>query len=226
LPTRFAATQQPNDVDTDSRFLLLWVVSIALVWVVVPSTRSWLDRQAHQLFTAARRSEVGSSGMASREDGERAGAAPSFAEVAVAANPAVVNVSGIRKATLVPPEGVLRLPKEGGSPDDSMNLFHPPTDAPVVRKQVQASGFAIRRDGTIITSREAVVPADEVIVRFPSDPHRYKAQVVASDAPSDVAVVRVADRSSTQSLAFGRRRRRASGIGCSRSATPSDSVKR
>jgi serine protease Do len=84
-----------------------------------------------------------------------------------------------------------------------MNLFHPPTDAPVVRTQVQASGFAIRRDGTIITSREAVVQADDVIVRFPSDPHRYKAQVVGSDAPSDVAVVRVTDRSSTQSLAFG-----------------------
>ncbi len=36
-----------------------------------------------------------------------------------------------------------------------MNLFRPPGEAPVIRKRVQASGFAIRDDGTIVTNRGA-----------------------------------------------------------------------
>ncbi|MGH7896946.1 MAG: S1C family serine protease, partial [Candidatus Binatia bacterium] len=174
-----------------ARILVLLVVSIGLVGIGF-SARHWLELRGDEIARAL---------PSFAENGERARTAPSFADVAAAANPAVVNVSGIRRASLLPPDGRLRgAPGEEGN---SMNLFRPPADVPVLRKRVQASGFAIRDDGTIVTSRGAVAEAGEVAVRFQSDPHRYKAEVIASDAPTDVAVLRVADRPKVPVLAFG-----------------------
>ena len=56
--------------------------------------------------------------------------------------------------------------------------------------QSLGSGFIISQDGFIISNNHVVRNADEVIVRL-SDRREYKAKVVGTDEPSDVALLKI-----------------------------------
>lgn len=59
---------------------------------------------------------------------------------------------------------------------------------PVIR--AQGSGFLISRDGYLVTNRHVVEKADEITVTFEGD-EKYKAEVVGSDARTDVALLKL-----------------------------------
>ncbi|HSD11489.1 MAG TPA: trypsin-like peptidase domain-containing protein [Candidatus Binatia bacterium] len=128
--------------------------------------------------------------------------ATSFAAAAAAAKPAVVNVVAKRKIAAPPSLGLS--PGEGEDEDSSGAPDEPsaPSSKPVLERKSLGSGFAIRGDGTIVTSRRAVEDAEQVTVRFANDPNPHVARVLGTDAATDLAVLKVSDAGTTPSLSF------------------------
>jgi serine protease Do len=162
--------------------------------LTLAAARATLDRRVADLAPGSQNVDVRRD-----ERGNDTTSPPSFADVAAAANPAVVHVSGTRKVVVSLP------PEQGLLPDspEKMPDSGPAANARSVREHVDASGFAIRDDGTIVTSRAAVADAEEVTVRFPSDPTPYKAKVIANDEPTDLAIIKVGNHHGVRTLSFG-----------------------
>lgn len=57
-------------------------------------------------------------------------------------------------------------------------------------RQGAGSGFIIESDGYIITNHHVVDGADEILVRM-ADRHEYKAELIGSDALSDIALLKI-----------------------------------
>ena len=57
-------------------------------------------------------------------------------------------------------------------------------------RQGAGSGFIIESDGYIITNHHVVDGADEIIVRM-ANRHEYKAELIGSDALSDIALLKI-----------------------------------
>lgn len=135
---------------------------------------------------------------------------PDFTRLVDRVGPAVVNVEAQGKS------GMRMIRRGGGNgnvPDDEMpeffrRFFGPdtpfpggphadgsdgpdglPGDGP--RPTSLGSGFLISADGYVLTNHHVVDGADEVTVKLP-DRRRFKANVVGSDAQSDVAVLKIA----------------------------------
>ena len=118
-----------------------------------------------------------------------ASAAPvaSYAPVVDRVMPAVVTVRVEKRASAVPTSGQV--------PDDDLlrRFFGPQTRIPRQPRGIErglGSGVIVSQDGYILTNNHVVDGADEVKVELP-DRHSYTAKVVGTDAPSDLAVIKI-----------------------------------
>ncbi|HIJ22579.1 MAG: Do family serine endopeptidase [Gammaproteobacteria bacterium] len=65
-----------------------------------------------------------------------------------------------------------------------------PTEPPQFESQAQGSGSILTEDGYILTNHHVVENADEIMVRL-YDHREFRAEVVGSDARSDIALIKI-----------------------------------
>jgi serine protease Do len=113
---------------------------------------------------------------------------PDFAPLVEAYGRAVVNVSMVAAR-----QDAARRP--GVTPDDPLYEFFerfgfpvPPAQLPPARGE--GSGFLISADGYVLTNAHVVERAREVTVRT-TDRREYRAKVIGTDKPTDVAVLKI-----------------------------------
>ena len=126
-----------------------------------------------------------------------------FADIVEASVPAVVNIETTRFGQRPDPDI-----QRGQAPEDVPDLFRrffepfgegSPRGRPDQRGG--GSGFIFREDGLIVTNHHVVEEADEIIVRL-ADRQEFVAELVGSDAETDIAVLRI-DADELPTLAFG-----------------------
>ena len=121
---------------------------------------------------------------------------PDFTELVERNRAAVVNISTTQRRTA--PVERPRMPKGFEIPDlpedspfhEFFRRFFGEGEIEEFDAQSLGSGFIISQDGFIISNNHVVRNADEVIVRL-SDRREYKARVVGTDEPSDVALLKI-----------------------------------
>src|SRR6056297_211474 len=131
-------------------------------------------------------------------------AAPAdFVDIVEASIPAVVNIETTRFGERPDPEV-----QRGQMPDDVPELFRrffEPFGDGMPRgrpdRRGGGSGFIVREDGLIITNHHVIEDADEIIVRL-ADRRELVAELVGSDAETDVAVLRI-DAEDLPTLGYG-----------------------
>ncbi len=121
--------------------------------------------------------------------------------------PAVVNVETIRFGS----RPTQRPESRGGSQEDLPDMFRRFFDFPFGEggpgprgqpdRRGGGSGFIISDDGLIVTNHHVIENADQVVVRL-ADRREFEAQIVGSDAATDVAVLRI-EAEDLPTLAFG-----------------------
>lgn len=126
-----------------------------------------------------------------------------FADIVEASAPAVVNIETTRFGERPDPEV-----QRGQMPEDMPELFRrffEPFGEGMPRgrpdRRGGGSGFIVRDDGLIITNHHVIEEADEIIVRL-SDRREFVAELVGSDAETDVAVLRI-DAEDLPTLEYG-----------------------
>ena len=123
-------------------------------------------------------------------------ALPDFTELVERNRAAVVNISTTQRRTV--PSNRPRMPRGFEIPDlpedspfrEFFRRFFGEGEIEEFDAQSLGSGFIISPDGFIISNNHVVRNADEVIVRL-SDRREYKARVVGTDEPSDVALLKI-----------------------------------
>ena len=121
---------------------------------------------------------------------------PDFTELVERNRAAVVNISTTQRRTV--PTDRPRMPRGFEMPDlpedspfrEFFRRFFGEGEIEEFDAQSLGSGFIISQDGFIISNNHVVRNADEVIVRL-SDRREYKARVVGTDEPSDVALLKI-----------------------------------
>lgn len=119
----------------------------------------------------------------------------SYANIVEAVTPAVVTVRSERRVRQVSQE----------MPDFFRDFFGergPAPRRPQPRAAGLGSGVIVRADGYILTNHHVIDGADQVTVEL-TDGRSYKAEVVGSDAASDLAVLKVADAKNLRTLPLG-----------------------
>jgi len=112
---------------------------------------------------------------------------PNFSELVKKNGPAVVNISSVQKMKNDP----RYYGRRGEEAPDILRYFFgdgfqfPPQD-----KKSLGSGFIISEDGYILTNNHVIKDADEVVVRL-QDRRELTAEVVGSDAQSDLAILKI-----------------------------------
>jgi serine protease Do len=110
----------------------------------------------------------------------------SFAATARRATPSVVNVFTTHHVKVTP----FGAPLGPGDPfDEFFRQFFPGMPREMEQKSL-GSGVIIDRDGYILTNHHVVANADEIQVKL-SDTRSFAAELVGSDARTDVALIRV-----------------------------------
>ena len=125
-----------------------------------------------------------------------------FTDLVEESIPAVVNIETTRFGTR-PSE---RTEGRGGRPEnlpDLLEEFFGPRGPRRGRpdRQGGGSGFIFSEDGLILTNHHVIEDADEIIVRL-ADRREYEAELVGSDAETDIAVLRI-DADGLPTLQFG-----------------------
>lgn len=131
-------------------------------------------------------------------------AAPAdFVDIVEASTPAVVNIETTRFGERPDPEV-----QRGQLPEDMPELFRrffEPYGEGMPRgrpdRRGGGSGFIVREDGLIITNHHVIEDADEIIVRL-ADRREFVAELIGSDAETDVAVLRI-DADDLPTLSYG-----------------------
>lgn len=126
-----------------------------------------------------------------------------FADIVEATIPAVVNIETTRFGDRPDPDATQSQPP-GDVPELFRRFFDPYGDGmPRGRPDQQGggSGFIVREDGLVVTNHHVIEDADEIIVRL-SDRREYLAELVGSDAETDVAVLKI-DAEDLPTLAYG-----------------------
>ena len=121
---------------------------------------------------------------------------PDFTELVERNRTAVVNISTTQRRSV--PTDRPRMPRGFEMPDlpedspfrEFFRRFFGEGEIEEFDAQSLGSGFIISQDGFIISNNHVVRNADEVIVRL-SDRREYKARVVGTDEPSDVALLKI-----------------------------------
>lgn len=101
----------------------------------------------------------------------------SFADVAEAANPAVVSIEVASRSR--------RRPAGARSPGESFGLRRPETP-----RRGTGTGFFIDAAGHLLTNQHVIDGAERVTVRL-TDGRSFRAQVIGADADTDIAVLKV-----------------------------------
>ncbi|HEY7218151.1 MAG TPA: trypsin-like peptidase domain-containing protein [Candidatus Binatia bacterium] len=127
---------------------------------------------------------------------------PDFVTLAKALQPAVVNVSASVAPPPVVPPGA-RQPQQDDPTDDMLDKFFgvPPPAAPAPQRQ-QGSGFIIGADGIILTNAHVVERAKRIIVKL-GDKREFEAKVLGKDAPTDIAVLKIAVQENLPTIGLG-----------------------
>ena len=125
----------------------------------------------------------------------------SFAELAEAVSPAVVNIT---TSTLVAgrtgPGGVV---PEGSPFEDFFDDFDNGDGAPR-RSSALGSGFVISPDGYIVTNNHVIEGADEILIEFyPGGDKPVEATLVGTDPNTDIALLKVETDEPLPYVAFG-----------------------
>ena len=118
---------------------------------------------------------------------------PSFSDLADKSSPAVVNISSSKKVKTYSNRGFSPRGFEDPLYDDFFKRFfgEAPNQGQREREvRSGGSGFIISKDGYLLTNNHVVKDADEVIVSL-SDRREYKAELIGSDARSDVALLKI-----------------------------------
>ncbi len=122
---------------------------------------------------------------------------PSFADLADALEPAVVNI----KVTKIEKTGMPDM--EGPSGDMFKNFFGSMPRMPEkFKSQGAGSGVIISPDGIILTNNHVVDGASEIVVTL-ADKREYKAKVLGRDPKTDLAVVRLEGKGPFRAAALG-----------------------
>ena len=129
-------------------------------------------------------------------------AQPDFTGLVEDSIPAVVNIETTRFGTR--PDDAER--DDSRMPEDMPEFFRRFFDQPPGRRgrpdrMGGGSGFIIESDGLIVTNHHVIDEADEIIVRL-SDRREFEAELLGSDAETDIAVLRI-DAEDLPTLAFG-----------------------
>ncbi len=135
------------------------------------------------------------------------GGVPSFADLAQAVSPAVVNISTTKRV-----KGGGRVfdffmgPKDRRNPmDDFFEKFFG-GDAPQQPKEYKqkslGSGFILDADGYILTNNHVVEDADEIKVIL-TDHKEYEAKVIGRDAKTDLALIKIKSWKGFQLIRLG-----------------------
>ena len=119
---------------------------------------------------------------------------PEFTKLVDQQSTAVVNISTSRRRPLsaaVPDEGV-RSPglSEDAPFHDFPKRFFEEDEAEEFNTESLGSGFIISTDGDVLTNNHVIESADEIIVRL-SDRREFKARVLGTDRPSDIALLKI-----------------------------------
>lgn len=123
---------------------------------------------------------------------------PDFKTLVREAAPAVVNISTVQKAPeeSQDPFSQFRGPDGDDIPEIFRHFFRGFPEAPPAPRRGNpaprslGSGFIISADGFVLTNHHVIKDADKVIVRL-SDRRELEAEVIGSDARSDVALLKV-----------------------------------
>ncbi|MGV6826392.1 MAG: DegQ family serine endoprotease [bacterium] len=119
---------------------------------------------------------------------------PEFTQLVEDNAPAVVNISTTQKVKKRRQSNDLQLPENSPFDDLFRHFFDqmPENGGDLLEREAQSlgSGFIISKDGFILTNHHVVDDADEIIVRL-SDRQTYEAEVIGSDAASDIAVLKI-----------------------------------
>ncbi len=118
----------------------------------------------------------------------------SFADIAAKISPAVVNISALRL-----PQQVSQQYYDPQARQFYENFFGPQVYQPSVS---MGSGVIVDRRGYILTNNHVVAHASEIAVKL-QDGKEYAAQVVGTDPKSDLAVLKIAGRSSWPAAEMG-----------------------
>lgn len=119
---------------------------------------------------------------------------PDFTGLVEDAGPAVVNIRVTQFGDS--PNGDQRSAQGPQGQQDMPEFFRRFFDRPGTPdrgqqpRQGAGSGFIIESDGYIITNHHVVDGADEILVRM-ADRHEYKAELIGSDALSDIALLKI-----------------------------------
>jgi serine protease Do len=129
------------------------------------------------------------------------GAPMSFADLAEALGPAVVNIKVTKvEKTEAPDFGDL---PEGPFGDMFKRFFGDTPQMPrKFRTQGQGSGVIINADGTILTNNHVVDGATEIVVTL-NDKQEHKAKVVGRDPKTDLAVIKMEGKGSYKAATLG-----------------------
>lgn len=120
--------------------------------------------------------------------------APRFTQLVEQQSAAVVNISTSRSSPLPASAPEQGSPFPGLSEDmpfkDFLKRFFKGGEIEEFGAESLGSGFIVSADGYVVTNTHVIETADEIIVRL-SDRREFKARVVGSDQPSDVALLKI-----------------------------------
>jgi len=184
------------------------VAAAALVASGVLEVRvSWLDNdaQALDLFGSNDDAEPGAASTGEPFWREGSGQQPitprgvpnSFADLAEASSPGVVNISAEKTIVGHPLEEFFGMP--------NFPFQVPEQGLPRERKQMVPSlgtGFVISPDGYIVTNNHVIEDVEKITVKF-NDTHELPAVVVGRDPKTDVALIKVESKQPLFALPLG-----------------------
>ena len=126
---------------------------------------------------------------------------PSFADLAEALGPAVVNikVTKVQKTGFADPSQM----REGPFGDMFRHFFGDmPRGGGTHKTQGAGSGVIISADGVALTNYHVVEEASEIVVTF-SDKREFKARVIGKDPKTDLAVLKLEGKGSFKAAVLG-----------------------
>lgn len=130
------------------------------------------------------------------------GAPESFADMAEAVSPAVVNIT--TSTTVAARGGPGPIVPEGSPFEDFFREFNDrgQGDSAPRRSQALGSGFVISEDGYIVTNNHVIEGADEILIEFFSG-DELPAEVIGTDPNTDIAVLKVISDEPLTFVPFG-----------------------